>query len=82
MHRDVSGEGGENDGRVFFKKSLWRSRKNAKGRLKIEAVNLSEFKELLDKAEKEACQLGATLNKLHNFEFTIDFSVVDSTSES
>ena len=33
-------------------------------------------------AEKEACQLREILNKLHNFEFAIDFSVVDSTSES
>lgn len=66
----------------FSKNPYGVAEKNAKGRLKIEAVNLSEFKELLDKAEKEACQLGATLNKLHNFEFTIDFSVIDSTSES
>lgn len=66
----------------FSKNPYGVAEKNAKGRLKIEAVNLSEFKGLLDTAEKEACQLRETLNKLHNFEFTIDFSVVDSTSES
>ena len=60
----------------FSKNPYGVAEKNAK------AVNLSEFKELLDTAEKEACQLRETLNKLHNFEFTIDFSVVDSTSES
>ena len=66
----------------FLENPYGESRKNAKGRLKIAAVNLSEFKELLDTAEKEACQLRETLNKLHNFEFTIDFSVVDSASKS
>ena len=67
----------------YFQKNPYGvSEKKAKGRLKIAAVNLSEFQELLDKAEKEACQLRETLNKLHNFEFTIDFSVIDSASKS
>ena len=68
--------------RHFERKISGATENNAKGRLKIEAVNLSDFKELLDMAEKEACQLREILNKLHNFEFAIDFSVVDSTSES
>lgn len=56
--------------------------RNAKGRLKIEASNLPEFRELLKQAEKEAGQLNATLSRLHNFEFSIDFSVAETTSES
>ena len=67
----------------YFTKNLYGStEKNAKGCLKIEAVNMVEFEALLVKAEKEACQLNETLRKLRNFEFSIDFSVEDSTSES
>lgn len=67
----------------YYTKNLYgMPEKNAKGRLRIEAVNLPVFKELLDKAEKEACQLNETLSKLRNFDFDIDFSIVDSTSES
>lgn len=65
----------------YFTKNLHgTSEKNAKGRLRIEATNLTEFNELLGKAEKEACQLDDTLHKLRNFEFDIDFSVENSTS--
>lgn len=67
----------------YYSKNLYGTEeKNAKGRLKIEAMNLTEFKELLERAEKEACQLNETLSKLRNFEFDIDFSIADSTSES
>lgn len=55
--------------------------KNAKGRLSIEASNIPEFRELLQKAEKEACQLSETLYRLRNFEFDIDFSIAEPTSE-
>ncbi len=55
--------------------------KNAKGRLSIEVSNIPEFQELLQKAEKEACQLNETLRRLRNFEFDIDFSIAESTSE-
>ena len=41
----------------FSKNPYGVAEKNAKGRLKIEAVNLSEFKELLDTAEKEGQEL-------------------------
>ena len=57
------------------------NKKGAKGRLKIEASNLSDFHGLLEKAEKEACQLNETLGRLRNFELDIDFSVADPTSE-
>ena len=69
-------------GGYYIENLYGASEKNAKGRLKIQAVNFLEFKELLEKAEKEACQLNETLSKLHNFEFDIDFSVDDFNSKS
>lgn len=54
---------------------------NAKGKLKIEASNLSEFDVLLQKAEKEACQLQETLSRLRRFEFDIEFYITNPTSE-
>lgn len=50
------------------------------GRLRIEAVNLPEFKELLEQAKHEADQLQRTINRLSIFELNIDFSVYDVTS--
>ena len=38
--------------------------------------------ELLEKVEKEARQLNETISRLRNFEFNIDFSIAESTSES
>lgn len=53
------------------------------GRLRIEASNLPEFKELLESAKREANQLQRTINRLRTFELNIDFSVTeDITSES
>lgn len=58
------------------------SKMNDKGRLHIEALNISEFHRLLEKAEKEACQLNETLGRLRNFQFDIDFSINEPTSET
>ena len=67
----------------YYTKNLYGDNgTNAKGRLKIEASNLPEFKELLEKVEKEARQLNETISRLRNFEFNIDFSIAESTSES
>ena len=67
----------------YYTKNLYGDNgTNAKGRLKIEASNLPEFKELLEKVEKEARKLNETISRLRNFEFNIDFSIAESTSES
>lgn len=50
------------------------------GRLRIEATNLPEFKELLEQAKHEADQLHQTINRLSTFELNIDFSVDGVTS--
>lgn len=65
----------------YYTKNLYGNNgTNAKGRLKIEASNLPEFKELLEKVEEEARQLNETISRLRNFEFNIDFSIAESTS--
>ena len=45
------------------------------GQLEISVTNLPEFNELLQQAEKEACQLNKTLDNLRSFNLTIHFSV-------
>lgn len=50
------------------------------GRLRIETMNLPEFKELLEQAKHEADQLQQTINRLESFELNIDFSVGDVIS--
>lgn len=45
------------------------------GQLEISVTNLPEFNELLQQAEKEACQLNKTLDRLRSFNLTIHFSV-------
>lgn len=52
------------------------------GRLRIEVMNIPEFKELLKQAEHEADQLQRTINRLSNFELNIDFSSKSTSSES
>ena len=65
----------------YYTKNLYGTPdKNSKGRLRIEAMNITEFNLLLEKAEKEACQLNETLSKLRRFELEIDFSVEEPTS--
>ena len=47
------------------------------GRLRIEVMNLPEFKKLIKQAKKEADQLRETINRLENFELAIDFKTLD-----
>lgn len=49
------------------------------GKLKIEITNLPKFRELLDRAEKEANQLQQTINLLRAFEIEIAFSTEKAT---
>ena len=52
----------------YYTKNLYGNNgTNAKGRLKIEASNLPEFKELLENVEEEARQLNETISRLRNF---------------
>ena len=50
------------------------------GRLRIEVVNLSEFRELIEKAKHEADQLQKTINQLRSFNLEIDFSCEETIS--
>lgn len=49
------------------------------GCLRIEVSNLSEFKELIEQAKREADQLQETLNRLRYFDLNIDFEVKEKT---
>lgn len=49
----------------------------SKGVLNINVTNIEEFKTLIDKAKKEACQLNETIDKLHSFQLQIEFSTKD-----
>ena len=51
------------------------------GRLSIEVKNLSEFRDLINQAYKEAEQLRMTIDRLLNFELNIDFGVKEPISQ-
>lgn len=50
-----------------------------KGMLHIYIRNVSELNELLEKAEKEACQLNDTINRLKRFNLEVVFSASNIT---
>ena len=56
---------------------MWKE----KSTLKIAIQNLSEFRALLDQAEKEAQQLNKTLNKLSCFTIDVEIATEGSMPE-
>lgn len=52
--------------------------RTSKGVLNINVTNIEEFKTLIDKAKKEACQLNETIDKLHSFQLHIELSTKDA----
>ena len=51
------------------------------GKLNIEVANLQEFRNLLEQAEKEACQLKKTIDRLRWFNLEIEFTADTSVSK-
>lgn len=51
------------------------------GKLNIEVANLQEFRNLLEQAEKEACQLKKTIDRLRRFNLEIKFTADTSVSK-
>lgn len=49
--------------------------------LMFSATNFAQFKQLIDQAKKEACQLQSTISKLENFEFTFKLSVAEAVMQ-
>lgn len=49
-----------------------------KGALYISVKNLPELNELLEKAEKDACQLNDTISRLKRFSLEVAFSAPDT----
>lgn len=58
----------------YLSKVPGASEETIEGQLEINVTNLPEFNELLQQAEKEACQLNKTLGRLRWFSLNIRFS--------
>jgi hypothetical protein len=50
--------------------------------ISVEVKSIPEFKKLLEQAEKEACQLHETLNKLRCFTIDVKFGVEEEKPTS
>lgn len=49
-----------------------------KGILNISVTNIGEFKKLIEKASKEACQLSETIDRLRRFDLQVEILTKDS----
>lgn len=74
-------EGGETMEGYYIKESEEKPNGVPSGKLNIEVANLQEFRTLLEQAEKEACQLKKTIDRLRWFNLEIEFTADATTSE-
>lgn len=62
----------------YYQKTTDEKTEIPRSRLHISATNLQEFKQLIEKAQKEADRLNKTIDQLSNFDLVIDFTVSES----
>lgn len=75
-------KGGEKMEGYYIKESEEKLDGVPSGKLNIEVANLQEFRNLLEQAEKEACQLKKTIDRLRWFNLEIEFTAdMATTSE-
>ncbi|WP_302626776.1 hypothetical protein [uncultured Eubacterium sp.] len=62
----------------YFEQNLKTENNQNKGILNISVTNINEFKDLIEKATKEAHQLNETIDRLNTFHLQVEFLTKDS----